>query len=220
MPYALWLSETRDDLSERVDVLDPMDETSSDQPLGSFAEPVATRFVVLLDAGDQLGCDALLQMALATGLHRKADLIYADEARLSPASHEREPFFKPDYSPDLLLSTNYFGRPWFASTALLGRCGATMRELQEHGEYDLALRCVERARSIHHVPKLLCLRGKPSIDDADMEAAALARAAARVALAAEVRPAAVARHLAPASHGSCKWQGVDHHPDLRVARAT
>ena len=34
-------------------------------------------------------------------------------------SREREPFFKPDFSPDLLLSTNYIGRPWFASTALL-----------------------------------------------------------------------------------------------------
>jgi len=183
--------EAGDDVDERVDVLDPMDGTSSDQPLGLLAEPVAPRFVALLGAGDQLGCDALLQVALNSGLHPEADLIYADEVRVSPASHEREPFFKPDYSPDLLSSTNYFGRPWFVSTALLGRCGATMRELQEHGEYDLALRCAERARSIHHVPKLLCLRGKRSIDDADMEAAALVRAAERRGIPAEVRPAAV-----------------------------
>jgi ADP-heptose:LPS heptosyltransferase/GT2 family glycosyltransferase len=185
------VAEAAEDLSERIDVLDPLDDALTDQPLGWSEGRIASRFVGLLGAGDQLGCDALLQMALATGLHRKADLIYADEARLSPASHEREPFFKPDYSPDLLLSTNYFGRPWFASTALLGRCGARMRELQENGEYDLALRCAERAAYIHHVPKLLCLRGTQPIDDADMEEAALARAAARRGAAAEVRPAAV-----------------------------
>ncbi|HLY91029.1 MAG TPA: glycosyltransferase family 9 protein, partial [Acetobacteraceae bacterium] len=148
-------------------------------------------YVGLLGAGDQLGCDALLQIALATGLYRETDLIYADEARVSPVSHDHEPFFKPDYSPDLLLSTNYFGRPWFASTALLGRCGATTRELQENGEYDLALRCAERATYIHHVPKLLCLRGTQPIDDAEMESAALARAAARLGTPAEVRPTAI-----------------------------
>ena len=93
----------------------------------------------------ELGCDALLQIALASGLHRDADLLYADEVRMSPVSREREPFFKPDFSPDLLLSTNYIGRPWFASTALLGRSGVTVRDLLQAGEYDVVLRCTEQA---------------------------------------------------------------------------
>lgn len=185
------VSEAGDDVSERVDVVDPRDATS-DQPLDALTGPVGPTFVALLGAGDQLGCDALLQIALNSGLRPEADVIYADEARVSPASHEREPFFKPDYSPDLLLSTNYFGRPWFVSAALLVRCGATLRELQEHGEYDLALRCAEHARQIHHVPKLLCLRGNRSIDDAETEAAALVRAAERRGIPVEVTPAAVA----------------------------
>jgi ADP-heptose:LPS heptosyltransferase/GT2 family glycosyltransferase len=185
------IAEAAGDLSERIDVLDPIDDTLPDQPLGWSEGTITPRFVGLLGAGDQLGCDALLQIALATGLQREADLIYADESRVSPVTHDHEPFFKPDYSPDLLLSTNYFGRPWFASAALLGRCGATTRELQENGEYDLALRCAERATYIHHVPKLLCLRGAQPIDDAEMEAAALARAAARLGTPAEVKPTAI-----------------------------
>ena len=138
-----------------------------------------------------MGCDALLQIAIASGLHRDADLLYADEVKLSQASREREPFFKPDFSPDLLLSTNYIGHPWFASTALLGRSGLTPAELLAKGEYDAVLRCTEQADSIHHVPRLLCARGSQWIDDEAMETAALTQAATRRGIAAEVVPGAV-----------------------------
>jgi hypothetical protein len=174
------------------------------------------RLVGLLLPGDELGCDALLEMALSTALHRDVDFIYADEMRISPASHEREPFFKPDFSPDLLLSTNYIGRPWFASTALLGKTGITPRSLLESGEYDAVLRCTEQAEQIHHLPKLLCLRGAQQIDDADAEAAALARVATRRGIAAEVLVGAVPgtwrfRRMQPVSgmvSTTNKWRGV------------
>ncbi len=185
------IAEAADDLADRIDVIDPSDKSAFDAPLGSPAESTTLRLVGLLSAGDQLGCDALLEIALASGLHREADLIYADEVRISPASREREPFFKPDFSPDLLLSTNYIGRPWFASTALLGRCGITVRELLATGEYDAVLRCTEQATLIHHVTKLLCLRGTQQIDDAETEAAALARTAVRRGSAANVLAGAV-----------------------------
>ena len=185
------LAEAAEDLAERIDVVHPSDAASLDAPIGVASEASPRRLVGFLSAGDQLGCDALLQIAVASGLHRDADMIYADEARVSPASREREPFFKPDYSPDLLLSTNYIGRPWFASPALLERCGTTARDLLERGEYDIVLRCAELAGYIHHVPRLLCLRGPPQIDDAESETAALMRAAARRNMAAEVLPTAV-----------------------------
>ena len=186
------IAEEADDLRERIDVIEPTDDAVFDQPIGNGAETTALRLVGCLLPGDRLGCDALQQIALASGLHRDADLLYADEVRISPASGEREPFFKPDHSPDLLLSTNYIGRPWFASTALLGRCGMTARDLLERGEYDVVLRCAELATYIHHVPKLLCQRGAQQIDDAETEAAALIRAAARRGIAAEVLAGATA----------------------------
>ncbi len=161
-------------------------------PIGAAHQSAASRLVCFLLPGDQLGCDALLELALCSGLHRDADFFYADEVRISPASREREPFFKPDFSPDLLLSTNYIGRPWFASAALLAKTGVTPRSLLGAGEYDVVLRCAEQAERIHHLPKLLCLRGTQQIDDADTEAAALARAAVRRGIAAEVLAGAVA----------------------------
>jgi O-antigen biosynthesis protein len=185
------IADAAADLAERIDVLDPQDEEAFAQPIGDTLRSRALRLVGFLLPGDQLGCDALLEMALSSGLHRDADFFYADEVRVSPASREREPFFKPDFSPDLLLSTNYIGRPWFASTGLLGKTGVTPRSLLESGEYDVVLRCTEQAQQIHHLPKLLCVRGTQQIDDTDVEAAALARAAPRRGVAADVLVGAV-----------------------------
>ena len=119
--------------------------------------------IAVLSPGDQLGCDALAEVAVACGLHPEAEFFYADEDRVNPTSRTREPFFKPDWSPDLLLSTNYIGRPWFATAKLLRRAGVTAHSLlAPAGHYDAVLRSTEFATGIHHVPKLLYRR-----DDAD-----------------------------------------------------
>ncbi len=185
------IEQGAEDLAERIDVLDASDQASFGQPIGNPQTVSTGRLVGFIGAGDELGCDALLQIAIASGLHRDADLLYADEVKLSQASREREPFFKPDFSPDLLLSTNYIGHPWFASTALLGRSGLTPADLLAKGEYDAVLRCTEQADSIHHVPRLLCARGSQWLDDEAMETAALTQAATRRGIAAEVVPGAV-----------------------------
>src|SRR3954452_15315246 len=83
---------------------------------GAATDPA---FCTLLTAGDELGCDALLQMALATAMHEDADFLYSDERRLNPATGLVEAFFKPQWSPDLMLSTNYVGRLWCARASLL-----------------------------------------------------------------------------------------------------
>jgi ADP-heptose:LPS heptosyltransferase/GT2 family glycosyltransferase len=180
------ISAAAADLAERIDVIDASDEATFDQPIGRTDASIPLRLVGFLSPGDRLGCDALLRIALASGVHPDADLLYADEIRRSPTSREREPYFKPDFSPDLLLSTNYIGRPWFASSALFGRTGLTAQGLVRTGEYDAVLRCAEQAVEVCHVPALLCQRGVERIDDAEMEAVALARAAERRGIAAEV----------------------------------
>ena len=170
--------------ADRVSVIGP-DDAAFDAPLGGDAAdgPVLAG---LLCPGDELGIDALAEIALAGGLHREADFLYADEARVSPATQEREQFFKPDFSPDLLLSTNYIGRPWFAAAALLQRTGASPRTLLRDGEYDLVLRCTEQAAAIRHVAKLLAQRGPEALDDDAAGRVALVNAARRRGIDAEV----------------------------------
>jgi hypothetical protein len=49
----------------------------------------------------------------------------------------------------------------------------------QFGDYHLVLRCTEETPGIHHVPKLLCERGRVQLDHPDQERAALAGAAGR-----------------------------------------
>ncbi|MEJ0016680.1 MAG: glycosyltransferase family 9 protein [Acetobacteraceae bacterium] len=184
------IAEAASDLLPRIEIADASDAAVLDTPIGGDDASRRTRLIGFLSPGDRLGCDAMLRFALAGGLHREADLLYADELRISPASHEREAFFKPDFSPDLLLATNYFGRPWFAAAPLLARVGATLRDLIERGEYDIVLRCSEAATEIHHIASVLCQRGPVQIDLAETEVAALTRATVRRGIAAEVEAAA------------------------------
>jgi ADP-heptose:LPS heptosyltransferase/GT2 family glycosyltransferase len=133
----------------------------------------------------------LLEFAVAGGRHPDRDLLYGDEVRQSPVSREIEHFFKPDFSPDLLLSTNYIGRTWAATSALLARTGATPASLTAQGEYDLLLRCAEYATGVHHVPKLLCQRFAMELDDPGLEQAALERALDRRGIAGAVLPTSI-----------------------------
>ncbi len=171
-------------LGDRISILRPADPAWS-QPLGG------AELIGLLCPGDELGSDALAEFALASMMHPAAGLLYADEARQSPATRELEPFFKPDFSPDLLLATNYIGRPVLVRDAVMQALAITPAGLAVDGEYDLVLRACEQAGSVQHIAKLLAQRGPVSLDQAGQAEAALRRAILRRAIDAEVLPAAV-----------------------------
>lgn len=173
-------------LADRFTVISPS-SSAWDVPLAQDGGPL----FALLSPGDEPGADALLEFAVAHRRHAGRDLFYGDEVRTSPVSHEREAFFKPDFSPDLLTSTNYIGRLWAATGSLLAKTGITPAELSATGEYDVLLRCVEQAQGVHHVPKLLCRRGADQLDDPTLEHAALKRMLDRRGIAAEVLPTSV-----------------------------
>ncbi len=136
-------------------------------------------FIVPLAAGDELGCDALLELAAAGGLARGCEVLFADERCVSSVSGTLQAYFKPGWSPDLLLSTNYVGRPWCASLALVKRAGLSPKEWLTHGDYDTVLRATEAATGVRHVPKVLASRGARFADSEALERRALTRALAR-----------------------------------------
>lgn len=95
---------------------------------------------------------ALYSMVEAV-LENHADFVYADEDVLD--SERQNPFFKPDWSPDLLESMLYTGRPTLMSAALYERAGGLLETPEGAHEYDLALRATRMAKSVVHVPKIL-----------------------------------------------------------------
>ncbi len=162
---------------------------SADDP---FAAIEPTGLICQLRPGDLLGEDALLEMAVERAIRPGADFLYSDERRIDPSDGVVKAFFKPDWSPDLLLSTNYIGRLWAVSPALLKRAGISFGEVTELGEYDLVLRLTEQARDIVHVAKVLCTRGTRQIDTRAQERAALAAAMKRRGVRAEILSGCVA----------------------------
>ena len=75
-----------------------------------------------------------------------AELFYGDEDRIDAAGRRSKPFFKPDWSPDLLMASDYFG------CVVVPR--ALVRALPSVSVPDyhsLTLRLAERARRITHL---------------------------------------------------------------------
>ncbi len=148
-------------------------------------------FFTVLSAGDELGVDAFLEMAMATATYPETDFLYSDERCRNPASGAVEAFFKPQWSPDLMLSTHYVGRLWCVRADLLRSVVAPSELLLGHGEYDLALRCTEAATAIRHVSAVLCERAAEGAEDPEQSKQALERTLARRGIAGEVRLGAV-----------------------------
>ncbi len=90
-----------------------------------------------------------------TGFHRGSDFLYADDKRTAPSGQRAEAFFKPDWSPDLLLSSNYIGRAWCADLRLVARAKVTIGEIVKYQTYGTVLRLTAAAAAIRHVPSVL-----------------------------------------------------------------
>jgi hypothetical protein len=160
--------EGLDGLRERVDVLPLRRRNRLDDLVGLARAGDRPVFLGILVAGDELSCDAMLELSVTSGMHRDCDCFYSDELCVNPSTGVVEEFFKPQWSPDLLLSTNYIGRFWCASRELLERTEATVTDLLNLGEYDIVLRCTEQSRGIRHIPSVLC-RTTPTALDGEAE---------------------------------------------------
>jgi ADP-heptose:LPS heptosyltransferase/GT2 family glycosyltransferase len=146
----------------------------------------AMSHVMRLRAGDQLGCDALLEFAAHTVIHPDAEFLYCDERRLNASSGKVEAFFKPQWSPDLLLSTNYLGRAWCARVELLRRAAIRPAELVDEDGYQLNLRVTEHATAIRRIPATLVQSTAPLGADGAAGLESLERAIERRGIAGRV----------------------------------
>ena len=114
-------------------------------------------FIGLLDHDDELSIDALYEYVKLLNQFPKADLIYSDEDKIELNGKRVEPFFKPDYSPFLLLCRNYICHFCMVRKALINEVGKFRPGYEGAQDYDLILRCIEKTgpEKIFHVPKIL-----------------------------------------------------------------
>lgn len=112
-------------------------------------------FVGFLDHDDELSPAALYEVVKLLQEHREADIIYSDEDKLETNGKRCDPFFKPDWSPEYLLSCNYVCHFGVYRKTLVNEIGGFRPGFDGSQDYDLVLRAVEKSRNIFHIPKVL-----------------------------------------------------------------
>jgi glycosyltransferase involved in cell wall biosynthesis len=116
--------------------------------------------VALLDHDDCLAAHALYEVVNTLQEQPGVQIIYSDEDKLDPQGQRCDPFFKPDWSPDLLYSQNYMAHLLMYRRQLLLDAGGFRTGYEGGQDYDLLLRCVARLpaatqAAIAHIPKVL-----------------------------------------------------------------
>jgi len=112
-------------------------------------------FVALVDHDDALAPFALYELASAIRRRPAADIFYSDEDRLCKSGERARPFFKPEWSPELLYSFMYIGHLSAYRRELALAMGGFRQEFNLSQDYDFALRATEQAREIVHIPHVL-----------------------------------------------------------------
>jgi len=112
-------------------------------------------FVGFLDHDDELSPDALYENVKILNQYPEAGLIYSDEDKINPKGKRIEPYFKPSWSPDLLLSFNYICHFSVYRKTMLDKIKGFRSGYEGSQDYDLLLRVTEKTDKIYHIPKIL-----------------------------------------------------------------
>ena len=112
-------------------------------------------FVSLLDHDDVLHLDALYHVAKYIKANPKADILYSDEDKLDKNGQRVEPYYKPQYSRELLLANNYICHLLTIRKTLGDDIGWFRLGFEGAQDHDLILRLVEKTNDILHIPEIL-----------------------------------------------------------------
>jgi O-antigen biosynthesis protein len=120
----------------------------------SGLERAGGEWISLLDHDDVLEPDALFAVVKYLQDNRETDLIFSDEDKITEEGLAA-PQFKPDWSPDFLLSYNYLCHFTTVRREIVERAGRFRPEFDGAQDYDLFLRVSELTNRIRHLPRIL-----------------------------------------------------------------
>lgn len=120
-------------------------------------EAARGEFVAFFDQDDILRPHALFHVVEYLQEHPETGLIYSDEDKVDREGGRFEPYFKPDWNPELLTSQNYISHLSVIRREVLRETGPLNPELDGAQDWDLLLRVTERLRpdQIGHIHRIL-----------------------------------------------------------------
>lgn len=112
-------------------------------------------FIAHLGRGDELPQHALYMIAVTIDEKPQVDFIYGDGDRIDERGTRYDPYFKPDWDPDLFIAQNAVSHMCAYRKSVACGIGG-FRE--DYEDWDLALRVSEcvPVGNIHHIPHILC----------------------------------------------------------------
>jgi GT2 family glycosyltransferase/2-polyprenyl-3-methyl-5-hydroxy-6-metoxy-1,4-benzoquinol methylase len=108
-------------------------------------------FVGLLDHDDLLRPGALLEVVKLLNERPELDYFFSDEDKSDENGRLFNPFFKPGWSPDFLMSNNYVTHFSVYRRTLLDEIGRFREGYDGSQDFDLVLRATEKTKNIAHI---------------------------------------------------------------------
>ncbi len=112
-------------------------------------------YIAFMDCDDTLAPFALYEVVKKLN-EENYDFIYSDEDKINDdGTNRHDPFFKPDWSPDTLMSYMYTSHLGVYKASIVKELNGINAEYDGCQDYDLTLRFTEITQRVGHIPKIL-----------------------------------------------------------------
>lgn len=154
-PHIKEVLQYYESIDHRIKVVYRTENGHISEASNSALEIATGEYIGLLDHDDELAINALYENVMLINRYPAADMIYSDEDKITPEGERFAPFFKPNWSPDLLLSQMYTCHFGVYRKSLIDDIGGFRKGYEGSQDYDLVLRLTEKTKEIYHIPKIL-----------------------------------------------------------------
>lgn len=114
-------------------------------------------YVIFMHPGDQLTPDALFWAAKSLDDGEEVDLLFSDECHVDERGNYFNFFFKPAWSPLLMVRTSYPGNLSVFRKAVFQECGEFDKEFDSCALYEMILRLSNCGGEVRHIERILYL---------------------------------------------------------------
>ncbi|MDN4547985.1 glycosyltransferase [Pseudomonas sp. C32] len=114
-------------------------------------------FIAMFDHDDLIPEHALYMFAEELNKNPSLDFLYSDQDKVDISGRRYDPYFKPDFNPDLLRSQNFVDHLAVFRASIARGLGGWRTAFDGSQDYDFVLRFTERLpiESIAHIPHVL-----------------------------------------------------------------
>jgi len=128
-------------------------QTGATDALNTGLATATGTYVGILDPEDLL--DPACIEEFGSVLTHRPEAVYCDEDKIYSSHVFIDPFHKPDFSPELLLSQNFLCHFAIFRRDLVMEVGGFRDQAGMAQDYDLALRLLPRLKTVVHIPRAL-----------------------------------------------------------------